>query len=115
MDSRVVIHLSPDLKLAPTPLDRCEYVGSKVYCYFADFGPPVKTMIGHIENCGSYKGALTLITSGNGDKVTATEIVNTPPSYVQTELYEERRIDPDCVHCGGYGMVKGEECWGCYL
>ena len=24
------------------------------------------------------------------------------------------RIDPDCLHCGGGGMVKGEECWGCF-
>ena len=23
------------------------------------------------------------------------------------------RRDPDCMHCGGYGIVKGEDCWYC--
>lgn len=73
METKVVVYLKSGLRLAPTPHDKIEYVGSKVYCYFCDFGPRVKTLIGHIENYGNYEGELSIVTSGDGQTLIAKE------------------------------------------
>ena len=82
--NRIVVNLRPGLHLAPTPEDTCEYVGSKVFCYFDDFGKATKkTLIGYIGNDDdddddddeSNTGSLIIVTSGDGSTLLATKDV----------------------------------------
>jgi hypothetical protein len=84
--SKIVVHLSGDLRMTPTPLDNCEYTGSKVYCYFEDFGTPVRTLVGYIENSSEYSGSLEIITSGDGNTLMACIHESAPTPLVQTQL-----------------------------
>ena len=67
----VTVILKDDLRLTPTPLDDACFSGSKVYCYFEDFGTPVKTHVGFMENSGTFSGKLKILTSGTGCSVKA--------------------------------------------
>lgn len=107
----LVVYLVPDIRFAPTPLDRCEYVGSNVYCYFGDLGSPVKTFIGHIDTEGEYKGKLEIVTSGNGHHLLAKEV----EKRVATTVALGGGVNTECAHCGGNGVVKGGDCWGCKM